>query len=373
MSKVSPLKNLSFITMGRMSLVVLQALFYLIFAAILGPEKYGELSYFIAIAGTVSVISRFGLPHTVSIFRAKKQNVEANQTNTLAILLTSLGAIFLLFIDPIIAVLCMSISFVLMYQYELLGLKKYKLHAIVDITKSILVIIIPLLLFLIFDIPGILIGFSIGYLLCSFQFFKKIKFRLDRTFIKKNYKFLLHNFGVDVSSNFPRVADKILIVPILGFTVVGIYQFNLQILFALEMLPILAHGYLLSEISSGKKNQKISRLVILLSVFVVIIVIMLSPGFVKTFYSEYVEGLLALQIIVISLIPVSISAVLTARLQAKESKHVGFSVFIRIGSLFILILTLGQIYGVEGLSYSVLISSSLTAIFLYILVKKVEK
>ena len=50
-------RKFSFVMMGRIISAGLQALFYLMFAAILDPQSYGNLSYLIALAGTFSIIS----------------------------------------------------------------------------------------------------------------------------------------------------------------------------------------------------------------------------------------------------------------------------------------------------------------------------
>ena len=172
-------KNFSYISFGRIIATGLQAIFYLIFALLLSTEQYGQMSYLIAIAGTFSVIFRFGLPHTISVYQAKKDQVTSNQVNTLAIITTSIGSIILLFIDPLSAILSLSISFLMMNLYNLLGLKNYKKHALVDIIKSVLVIILPIILFFILEIPGILLGIAISNFLGSFHFLKKINFKIQ--------------------------------------------------------------------------------------------------------------------------------------------------------------------------------------------------
>jgi len=373
LSKTNSYRNFSFIVIARIIAAGLQALFYLIFAALLDPEQYGQMSYLIAIAGTFSVISRFGLTHTVSVYLAKDDTKTANQVNVLAILTTTVGALILLLINPIVAVLSLSISFILMNQYNLLGLKKYKTHMVTDIVKSIILIILPLGLFFVLDIPGVLLGMAISNFLCCFHFFKKLNFKLQGfNQITKNFKVLLHNYGADASLNLPRMVDKLVIVPLLGFTSTGIYQFNLQILFALEVLPIIMHGFLLSEESSGGNLKKFNTLLIIVSALIVVAVIILSPIFVNEFFPKYSEGVPSLQVIVISLIPLSISAILSAKLQAKESEKIGFSVLVKIGSLLVLILFLGNLFGLLGLSMAVLISSLLYASFLAVLYYKIK-
>jgi len=158
----------------------------------------------------------------------------------------------------------------------------------------------------------------------------------------------------------------------LGFASTGIYQFNLQILLALEVLPIIMHGFLLSEESSGRNLRKFYTLLIIVSALIVVAVIILSPIFVNEFFPKYSTGVFSLQIMVVSLMPLSISAMLSAKLQAKESEKVGFSALVKIGSLLVLILFLGNTFGLLGLSMAVLISSLLYAAFLAVLSYKIE-
>ena len=165
-------------------------------------------------------------------------------------------------------------------------------------------------------------------------------------------------------------------MPLLGFASVGIYQFNIQILFGLELIPIALYFFLLSEESSGKKHKKIIVMVLLSSVIVVILSILFLPLVINQLFPKYSEGVFALQILVISLIPLSVTAILNAKLQSKESTKVGYSALIRIGSLLTLIIILGNVYGLIGLSISVLLSIVFHTIFLYILLlyeKKKEK
>jgi len=138
------------------------------------------------------------------------------------------------------------------------------------------------------------------------------------------------------------------------------------------MLPIIMHGFLLSEESSGKDLRKFNTLLIIVSALVVVAAVILSPIFVNQFFPKYFEGVFSLQIMVISLMPLSISAMLSAKLQAKESTKIGFSALVRIGSLLILILFLGNLFGLMGLSMAVLISSVLYSIFLAVLYYKMK-
>ena len=116
----------SFIIIGKIIAAGLQALFYLVFAAILDPESYGNFSYLIALAGTFSIISRFGLNHSSTVYQAKNDSSMSNSVNVLALITTSIASIILLAFDIFAAMLCFGMSMFVMNIHNLLGLKEYK-------------------------------------------------------------------------------------------------------------------------------------------------------------------------------------------------------------------------------------------------------
>jgi len=372
MGNQNSFKNFSYVTIGRIVAVSLQAIFYLLFAALLEPESYGELNYFIAIAGTTALISRFGLNFSVTIYRAKENSKISDQINTLAIVTITFASLILLFIDQFAALLALAVSFFMMNQGNLLGFKKYKTFMFNAILKNLAIIAIPVLLYFVFDIPGILLGMAISNFIGCIPFFKTIK--LKSFFQLKNYsKVLIHNFGVDASTNLSGTIDKLIIAPLFGFLIVGIYQFNIQILFALGVLPTILYSFLLSEESSGTSHKKITYFAIALSVIIAILAFILAPLFVNQFFPKYSEGIFSLQLIVFSLIPLTITSLFNAKLQARESTKIGYSAIVRIGTLLIFIAWLGDLYGLTGLSLAVLFSIIAHTIFLGFLYLKGRK
>lgn len=366
-------KNFFSVAVGQIIASSLQALFYLIFASLLEPERYGQMSYLIALAGMFSTISRFGLHFTVEVYQAKGNSVLSNQANTLAAIMTGIAALILLPINEFAAILSMAFSFFAMTQYNLLGLKQYKKYVKIAIVKSILFIIIPILLYFVFEIPGILLGMAISNFVGSFTFMKSLNIKVQSFHhLRSNYKFLTHNFGVDVALTFPTILDKLLIVPLFGFISVGIYQFNMQILAAIGLLPEILHSFLLSEESSGNTHKKINYLTVLSSGLFVLMITILAPFIIAKFFPQFSEGIFSLQILVVSAIPLSITSILNAKLQSRESSKIGFSGIIRIISLLIFILIFGNLYGVVGLSIAVLLSIILYTIFLCILFYKTK-
>lgn len=366
-------KNFSFIAIARFLGSGSQAIFYLIFAFLLDPEMFGELSYLIAIAGTASIISRFGLNQTVTVFQAKNEHDISNQINVLAVLTTSIAAIILIPINIYAAILSLSISFFPMEQYNLLGKHQYKRFMRNSIVRSAILITIPIGLYYLWDLPGILIGMSISYYIFSFDYLKLLRRKVfGFKGIKNNFHVILHNFGVDLSTNLPRRIDKLFIVPILGFSNVGLYHFNLQILLGLELIPIAIHSFLLSEESGGKQHKKIEYAIICFAIGISILAIIVSPYIIPEIFPKYSSGIKSLQIMILTIIPLSIVAIYNAKLQAMESTRVGFAAICRLGVLIGLILTIGNWYGLNGLSLAVLISVIIHAVFLVIIYGKVK-
>jgi len=369
MTDRTSLTNFSFIGIGRIITIVLQALFYLLLAAFLDPEIYGELSVIVALAAAFSIFSLFGLDISLQVFSAKNKSKISEQIITLFLINTSIASLILLFINPIAALLCVALSFFTINQHHLLGLKKYKKFMTFAIVKSGTFFIIPILLYFVYDIYGIVLGLAISNFLGSIPFFKNLTITSFFN-LKKHFRVLVNNFGVTSAGQLSGVLDKLVIAPLFGFFIVGIYQFNFQVFMALSVLPGVLGAYLISEESSGVGHKKLSYFVILGSIFLSIATIVLAPILVPIFFPNYSEGVFALQILVISIIPLSISTIYHSKLIAKESTKIGYTAIVKIGSLLLLIAILGEFFGLIGLSLAVLISISLTTLFVFFLYRK---
>jgi len=369
MNNDNSLKNFSYVGIGRIISIILHALFYLVIAALLDPEVYGELSVILALAGTFTILSLFGLNLSLQVYGAKKNSEITNQIITLFIITTTAASLILLTINQIAAFLCISLSFFAMTQSQLLGAKQYKKLMIYSIIKSGAFFVIPIMLYFVFDINGIIFGMAISNFLGSIPFFKNLSFR-SFFGLKNYYKVLVHNFAVSAGGSLPFMLDKLLLAQFFGFFIVGIYSFNLQLFLVLAALPEILRQYLISEESSGVRHRKLSLFVVLTSVALVVIAIILIPILIPIIYPQYAEGIESLQIMVISIVPLSIGVVFSSRLLAQESTRIGFTSIVRIGSMLISLAVLGEIYGLVGLAAAVLISQCADTLFLYLLYRK---
>jgi len=366
LDKNSTSLNFSYIGLGRLIAITIQAVFFLIFAALLEPEVYGQFAVIVAIANTGVIFSLFGLNQTIVIFRAKKRTDLADQINTIVLVTSAAAALIILPINMFASIFLLSSSFFIMYQENLIGLKDYKKYFLSSIIKFSLMITIPFGLYFAFEVPGIILGLAISNFVACIPYFRKLKLRSFRE-LKNYHKTIIHNFGAEASISLPNWIDKLLVAPLFGFAIVGVYHFNLQVLTAISILPLITQKFFLAEESSGIKHKNLPYLIILGSIGIAIAAFVISPYFVNLFFPKFADGIPSLQILVLSIIPLSISSIYLAKLQAKESSKFGFSAIIRVGSLLILLALLGELYGLIGLSLAVLLSITANTIFTYFL------
>ena len=76
--KLYSIKDLGYVGSANIIGSGISAVFWLYLANLLGAEDYGEIQYYLAIAGVVYVISSFGTPNSFTVYAAK--NIKINST-----------------------------------------------------------------------------------------------------------------------------------------------------------------------------------------------------------------------------------------------------------------------------------------------------
>ena len=71
------IKNFSSILFADGIGAAFSAVFWITFAALVDPEQYGEISFYIGIASFVSTISIIGTQETLTVYIAKKVRIES--------------------------------------------------------------------------------------------------------------------------------------------------------------------------------------------------------------------------------------------------------------------------------------------------------
>ena len=147
----------------------------------------------------------------------------------------------------------------------------------------------------------------------------------------------------------------------------GSYHFAAQFLFILEIIPGTFLYYLLPQEVEGKKNKKMKIFTVLISSIVAIISISVVPYGVDTFLPNYHDSILPIQIMSIGIIPVSISAIqLTGFLAKEDSRTVLIGSVFQAGLYIILLVVLGQIWGLFGFAIGYLAAVTVRIVFNHI-------
>jgi O-antigen/teichoic acid export membrane protein len=243
------------------------------------------------------------------------------------------------------------------------------------------------MLYYIFGINGVLLGYGISLLLFSFGFIrdyakhdrsalvpilnpdtKKISEFLSFRIIKSKSRFIMHAYLTTIAQSLTTYADKLIIAPIFGFSTLGMYQIGFQFLVFLAVIPVSLTQYLIPQESSGVERKGVRKVGLLLSVLFATLLYFILPIVVESFFPAYVEAIPSAQIMIIGVIPMTLTAIINAKLLGNEK-----SIFVVIGSvvflssLFALLYTLGSVYQLIGLAVALLTSLSLQSLTVFAL------
>ena len=367
---ISGLKNIGIIGAGNLIGSAISALFWIFLASLLGAENYGELGYYISLAGIATSISFIGGPMAITVLTAK--NVKIESTIFLLSISGSIISAIILYIAFMNVGLSVYVLGAVIYNLasaELLGRKFYKKYSAYFILQKILFVIFSLVFYYIMGPEGVLLGIGLSFLIFIERIYNGFRnSKLDFPLLKTKFKFLANNFFLDLSWILDRQIDKLLIGPIFGFTILGNYYLAIQLLNMLAVFPSIVTKYTLPEDASGTNTKKIKLLTVLFSVVLALIGFFVLPMIVPIFFPEYTETLEVIPIISLCIIPTTISTLYISQFLGKEKS--GYLVFTSVTSIIVLIvgiLTLGQLFGIIGLVFSLLISDIFRAVLLFLL------
>ena len=136
-------KDLGSLGIGVATSNAIGAIFWLYIASIIGPEKYGEVSYLISIVIITSTIALIGSPKTITVFTAK--GVKINPAIFVMVISTSIVtavALFLIFIsDFSVSLYIIGYVIFVLITSSLLGKNLYKNYSKIIISQQILMVV----------------------------------------------------------------------------------------------------------------------------------------------------------------------------------------------------------------------------------------
>ncbi len=346
----------------------ISALFWLYLAVLLGAENYGELSYYISIAGIATSLSVIGGPMAITVLVAKKIKIEST-IHLFSISGSIISAIILYFAFTNIGLSVFVIGAVIynLSVSELLGRKYYKKYSIYFILQKSLFVIFTLILYYIIGSEGVLVAIGLSFTPFAIQIYRSFKNTpVNFQLLKTKWKFMTNNFLIDLSQVFNGQIDKMLIGPLFGFAILGNYYLAVQILNVLAIIPEIIKKYTLTEDSSGVNTTKIKLLTVGFSVVLALFGIFIVPKIVLILFPEFSTSLELIPIISLSIIPTTIYTLYVSQFLAKEkSNYVVISNIISIAVLITGIFVLGNLFGNIGLAYSLVISDTIRALVIF--------
>ena len=348
------------------------ALFWFFLASVIPPEQYGEIFFYLGIASIVSAIVLFGNKNTIIVYISKNIQLQ----NTLYVI--SLSGAFVASLVVMIIFFRIDVGFVLVAYVlnslalgELLGKKSFSLHSKNVLLQKFLVVILGISFFYIFGVDGILYAIALSYSSYAILVFKSLKITpLNFSLLKQHIGFVSNNYSAGLLQITKSQIDKLIIPTILSFSILGHYALALQIMTAMNLFSNIIFKFILPYDASGEPNTRIKFLTIIISVIISILGISLTPIVLPILFPQYIDAILAIQIMSITVIPTSITFIFTSQfLGMEKSRYVMLSNFCSMIVISVGMIILGSLYGIQGLAISYLVANSGGAILLFLLSK----
>lgn len=369
---MTELKNIASVGFGEVagSLITIGFWFYL--ANVLEVENFGQIHFYLGIAGVVYVFSLIGTPYSITVYSAKKINLESTLI-FLSLIIGSIASLIVFVIYQRIDISLIIMGFIIFESSSayLLGKKLYINNTKYLVTQKSLSVLLALVFFYLFGLEGIILGFSLSflhYILIIIKIFKtqKINFKI----LKEKQKFILNNYFMNIVGGIRSQIDKIIIGPLIGFEILGNYALVLMAYSGLMIFSNSMFKYILPHQSTETVNKKIPYLSVLISVGIAILGTIMGPILIEAFFPKYIQAIISIQIISWAIIPSTISLIVSSKFLGKEkSSQIFISRIIMLATLIIGILILGSLFNTPGAATAFLISHILQMVSLLILYK----
>ena len=345
------------------------AIFWFYLATLVSPDEYGQIHYFLGIAAMGQLFSLIATPNAVTVYVAK--NIKIHSTlffiSLLAGTISSI-IIFLIFFrfDVSLLVLCYIIfEFV---NGFLLGKKIFSTYSKFFLAQKILTVIFGLGFYFLFGFEWVIFGLALSFIPYIWILVKEFyTTKIDFALLKPRKGFIINNYGLNISGAVGAQIDKIIIVPILGFELLGNYSLAMQFIVILFLFPTIVFKYLLTQDASGLNTGNLKKFSILGAIALTAFGIIVLPTLISILFPKFIDATIAIQIMSLGIIPATIGVFYESKLLSLEKgKFPVISKSIGVVVLIFGFLILGPIYGIIGLSLIVVISSISETVFIII-------
>ena len=373
---MNQLKNLTKIGTADIIGTAITASFWFYLAILISPQNYGELHYLLSIAGIISYLSLIGSQNTITVYVAKKIQIEST-FNFISLISAIFGFIILFLIFERIDIGLLVIGYTInnLVIGELFGKKEYKSYLKYILIQKISTPIFGISFFLGFGMDGVIYGLALTYSAFYFRIIKIFKdVKIDFSLLTKRKGFIINNYFIVLTGSFHGQIDKLIIMPILGSSIVGNYSLSLQIIAVMMIITSILFKYMVPEEASGKNIKQIQKILIITSIGLTLIGFFIVPNILPTIFPEYTDSVDAIRIMSLAIIPLSIVKIYTSKFLALEkSKFIIIGMIISLSVLIPSMIIFGELYGVSGIAASYLLAIIVQCTYFIILSKKIKK
>jgi O-antigen/teichoic acid export membrane protein len=348
----------------------ISAFFWLYIASQLSPDAYGEIIYFISIAGLAQLVSLIGSSNALTVYTAKNVKIQSTLF-FVSILATAVSLVVItIFLDRIdVGLLAVGYVVFMLVNSVMLGKKLFIKYSKLILSQKILTVILGIGLYFVFDVYGIIYGLALSYIPHLIIFVREFsRTKIDFTLLKPRKGFIMNNYVMNLAAGMGGIVDKLIIAPVLGLALLGNYSLAAQMLTMMMVFSAVVYKYLLPMDASGESTKKIRKIALILSIIIAVLGVTILPNVIDWIFPQFIDAKDAIQIMSIGVIPGTISILYGSKFLAMEkSKIVMTPKLISLGIVIGGFLYFGPIYGTVGLAWVIVTALTQESIFLFIM------
>ena len=366
------IKKFSSIATGETVSGAIGSIFWLYLASLLTVSDYGEVQFLIGIASFGVGLSLIAQTNTIIVYEIKQRGLRGILF-LLSFIMAGIVSVILFLVYSRLDIVVLSFGMICaeMAIGYLMGKKLFIRYSIFLISQKVLMIGLAIGLYFLMGIEGIIYGIAISYIpvvILVLSTFKNASYNFP--LLKNNFGFIFYNYLDRLVVFSRRNLDKIIIMPILGFEILGEFALGFQIYSIMILFASISFKLLLMKDTEGKESKKLGLMILSISIIISVLGITIAPKIVPMVFPQFTNVIEIIPIMSLAVIPNTIIFIISSKFLGNEK-----SKFILIGhvmyaiSYLSLIIILGSLYGIQGLGYTFLICSTGYAIYLVITYK----
>ena len=317
---MSKTKNLLSISVADSLGAGIGAVFWFILATLISAEKFGEIHYFLGIAGLAYGISLIGSSDVISVYVAKKLHLQST-ISLISLISGTISAIVIVVLFTRGDVSFILIGYIIndLAIGYLLGKKLFVSYSKYVVTQKSLTLILGISFYFILGPDWIIYALALSYVHFAIIILKIfISSKVNFSILKPHLGFVGNNYAMKLLNIVRSQVDKIIIVPLIGFEIVGNYVLALQVVVMLTILPSIIYKYTLPYDASGDDTKRVKMLTFICAVGFSVLGITVAPILLPNVFPNFSDAGIAVQILSVAIIPSTITLFYTSKLLGME-------------------------------------------------------